>query len=707
MRKTWNALNASVEKACDEAKKEGKGTAKGLSAGDLSGLLAVLTRGSELLTGGEAETAEKGPGEGVEEASDEVISFINAVAEGAWNGEGTSNEQEGAEAVTEQCRALLAKRPWRLSLWRERMEKAMTTEGWGSMNGEKQWKAIIGEVSDGASNKPVQGESGGGAGHDEGRESVEDEASRLAGAMLEHLMKEKSGGDMEATTRSLTPVDLPSLATTAEFIPFVSWFSQSGVGSGEGEYTLEEDALKEQCKEFLLSTTQNSNVMDTAPDLRSPVKGEVNGMSEEEFGSLSLPEQVEALATERDRLKSELGRFLDSTQSGVMGKTLTGSEARDLAAFSLLKSAISSSLQAEISAAMAEWRHKVENSNGIEKMVEELREDLEKANETLSKSLAPQEKEKLEEDLLDAQEEAAKDKVALRQAESYGHSLNTKMKKLSEELRQAKEVEGMRWAKEVEHLTGELKWTKRMAKRDFEELEDKVEAQREYTIKVEKCCELTNKHMEILKKEGEELRKQIDKSLSDIEGAFKGVSEESHKHNDVNLILQSLKEQSDVQMAELSKISEVRYKSSPSNSPLKTPTKRKSRLDDIDEYDKAKEKYNRREREYSRAQSGTPSRGFYDDRSRSDDQPRRSQSRLLPEITSPAGKRASSNVWGESSNGSGTNRSRRDHARQSSPSKERRSRNEQQLVGDELVKRKGPGGGSARLSKIPNEFGRV
>ena len=41
-------------------------------------------------------------------------------------------------------------------------------------------------------------------------------------------------------------------------------------------------------------------------------------------------------------------------------------------------------------------------------------------------------------------------------------------------MRTAQEVEGLRWSKEVEHLSGELKWTRRMAKQDLEDLEEKL-----------------------------------------------------------------------------------------------------------------------------------------------------------------------------------------------------------------------------------------
>ena len=52
--------------------------------------------------------------------------------------------------------------------------------------------------------------------------------------------------------------------------------------------------------------------------------------------------------------------------------------------------------------------------------------------------------------------------------------MHLKNKKAKEEVRTAQEVEGLRWSKEVEHLSGELKWTRRMAKQDLEDLEEKL-----------------------------------------------------------------------------------------------------------------------------------------------------------------------------------------------------------------------------------------
>jgi len=104
--------------------------------------------------------------------------------------------------------------------------------------------------------------------------------------------------------------------------------------------------------------------------------------------------------------------------------------------------------------------------------------------------------------------------------------LQVQLRKKEAELQHAKDLSSLTWSKQVEHLESELRWTRRMAKRDIEDLEQLLDDSRKENKALEKSQQKVSKLVEITKREGDRLQKAFESTLEGLERMLKSQSEQ-------------------------------------------------------------------------------------------------------------------------------------------------------------------------------------
>ena len=129
------------------------------------------------------------------------------------------------------------------------------------------------------------------------------------------------------------------------------------------------------------------------------------------------------------------------------------------------------------------------------------------------------------------------------------------------------------------------------------DLEEKLEAQEKETAAAKKMVESTNGQIQTLKKDGEALRGQIDNTLEEVQKALAELAPDqkmAEARSELHDALCKLKEDSLDQLEALESIPMVRCP------PDSSPWKRRSRLDQLDQWDSQKMELEKEQKERER-----------------------------------------------------------------------------------------------------------